>query len=61
MNLSINPRHFMEAAIWEEKRTIFEAVDLLSQAGFSHFDLEAETQEEAEALLTEKYGPAGER
>ena len=50
MNLSINPRHFMDAAIWEEKRTIFEAVALLSQAGFSHFDLEAETQEEAEAL-----------
>lgn len=50
MNLSINPRHFMDAAIWEEKRTIFEAIALLNQAGFSHFDLEAETEEEAEKL-----------
>ena len=50
MNLSINPRHFMDAAIWEEKRTIFEAVALLNEAGFSHFDLEAETEAEAEKL-----------
>ena len=50
MNLSINPRHFMDAAVWEEKRTILEALALLHEAGFSHFDLEAETEREAELL-----------
>ena len=50
MNLSINPRHFTDAAIWEEKRTIFEALELLTEAGFSHFDLEAESLREAELL-----------
>ncbi len=50
MNLSINPRHFTEAGVWEEKRTVLEALDLLCAAGFSHFDLEAETEAEAESL-----------
>ncbi len=50
MNLSINPRHFLEAAVWEEKRTILEAVALVAAAGFSHFDLEADTEQEAEML-----------
>jgi len=50
MNLSINPRHFTDTAVWEEKRTVSEAIDLLHAAGFTHFDLEAETEEEAELL-----------
>lgn len=50
MNLSINPRHFLEAAVWEEKRSLLEAIDLVSVAGFSRFDLEATSEEEAEML-----------
>lgn len=50
MNLSINPRHFLQAAVWEENRTMTEALELLRTAGFTHLDLEAESREEAEAL-----------
>ena len=50
MNFSINPRHFLDAAVWEDKRTIIEAVALTAAAGFSHFDLEAESEAEAEML-----------
>ena len=52
MNLSINPRHFMQAAVWEEGRNILEAVELVKNAGFTHLDLEAETQEEADSLTS---------
>ena len=57
MNLSINPNHFINAGVWEENRTIQEALDLVTAAGFTHFDLNTETQEEAEqvaAYLKEK-------
>ena len=50
MNLSINPRHFLEAAVWEPRRSLPEAMDLVSAAGFSHFDLWAESENEAEML-----------
>ncbi len=50
MNLAINPKHFLAAAVWEEKRSLLEALDLVSEAGFSHFDLAAETEKEAEML-----------
>ena len=50
MYLSINPRHFLEAAVWEEKRSLLEAIELTAAAGFSHFDLEADTEKEAEML-----------
>lgn len=50
MNLSINPRHFINAGVWEENRTIMEALKLVHAAGFSHFDLEATSEEEAEML-----------
>ena len=50
MNISINPRHFMQAAIWEQNRTIEETIDLVYGAGFRHFDLEAGTSEEAERI-----------
>ncbi|MBQ8496629.1 MAG: sugar phosphate isomerase/epimerase [Clostridia bacterium] len=50
MNLSINPRHFLDTVAWEDKRNILEAVALTAAAGFSHFDLEAESEEEAEIL-----------
>ncbi len=50
MNLSINPRHFLKAAVWEEERSLTEALELVSAAGFSHFDLEADTEKEADML-----------
>lgn len=50
MNISINPRHFLKAALWEEDRTIEEAIDLVCEAGFRHFDLEAESPEDAERI-----------
>ena len=50
MNIAINPRHFLKAAPWEEDRTIEEALDLVYNAGFHHFDLEAETREDAERI-----------
>lgn len=52
MNLSINPRHFLKAAVGEEERTILEALDLVREAGFRHLDLEAESPEEAEAIAS---------
>lgn len=50
MNLSINPRYFLETAVWEENRTLPEALDLVRAAGFSHFDLDARSEEEAEMI-----------
>lgn len=52
MNIAINPRHFLQAAQWEEDRTIEEAIDLVYEAGFRHFDLEAETREEAKRIAS---------
>ena len=50
MNLSINPLHFTKAALWEEPRTITEAIDLVYEAGFRHFDLDVNTREDAEMM-----------
>lgn len=50
MNLSINPIHFTKAALWEEPRTINEAIDLVYEAGFHRFDLDASTEKEAEMM-----------
>ena len=50
MNISINPTHFKKAAVWETERTLTEAIDLVYDAGFRHFDLEAETLEDAETI-----------
>ncbi len=51
MNLSINPKHFLQAAVWESNRSLKEALELVYQAGFRHFDLEAETPEDVEQIL----------
>lgn len=50
MDLSINPKHFTQAALWEEKRSITEAIDLVYEAGFRRFDLDANTREDAELM-----------
>ena len=50
MELSINPKHFTQAALWEEPRTVIEAIDLVYEAGFRRFDLNASTKEEAEVM-----------
>ena len=30
MNLSINPKYFINAGVWEENRTILDAIDLVT-------------------------------
>ena len=50
MNLSINPRNYIKAAIWEEERSLLEAIELVAKAGFSHLDLEACTDQEADEI-----------
>lgn len=51
MNLSINPRHFMDTVAWENSRSLTEAMELVFLAGFHHFDLEATTREEVDEIL----------
>ena len=50
MNLSINPRNYIKAAIWEEERSLLEAIGLVAKAGFTHLDLEACTEQEADEI-----------
>ena len=38
MNIGINPGHFIKAAVGEEERSWREALDLVVEAGFKHFD-----------------------
>ena len=46
----------MQAAIWEKDRSIEEAIDLVYEAGFLFFDLEAESREEAERIASHLEG-----
>ena len=50
MNLGINPAHFIKAAVWEEQRSMFEAIDLVKEAGFKHFDLGLSNRKLAEEV-----------
>jgi len=50
MNIAINPEHFTNAAVYEEKRSIFHAVDMLKAANFRHFDMCTASSDEAFAL-----------
>ena len=51
MNLAINPRHFLQAAVWEDDRTLTQAMDLVYRAGFRHFDLEAVTRADVDEIV----------
>lgn len=53
MRLSINPRHFTKAAVWEPDRDILQAIALLKRAGFSRLDYT--TEDAAEALRVAQF------
>lgn len=47
MHLSINPKHFQKAAVWEADRDILEAIALVADAGFTRLDFGTEDAAEA--------------
>ncbi|MBR4866896.1 MAG: sugar phosphate isomerase/epimerase [Clostridia bacterium] len=47
MYLSINPKHFQKAAVWEADRDILEAIGLVTDAGFTRLDFGTEDAAEA--------------
>lgn len=47
MKLSVNPKHFQKAAVWEADRDILEAIDLVREAGFTRLDYGTEDVAEA--------------
>lgn len=47
MHLSVNPKHFQKAAVWEADRDILEAIDLVAEAGFTRLDFGTEDMVEA--------------
>lgn len=50
MNLSVNPKHFQKAAVWEADRDILEAIALVREAGFTRLDYSTEDAEEADRV-----------
>lgn len=49
-NVAVNPRHFINAAVWEQERSIIEAFELLENSGFKCFDIGTVERSEAETL-----------
>lgn len=50
MELAVNPSHFKKAAVWEQDRTLIEAIGLVSEAGFKHLDIGTADRAEAEEI-----------
>lgn len=50
MNIAVNPAHFKKAAVWEQERTLVDAIRLVSEAGFKHLDIGTDDRAEAEEL-----------
>ncbi len=50
MNIGINADHFIKTPSWEEDRTLFEALDLVKDAGFKCIDFSTGDREVAETV-----------